>query len=81
MTPCYGSLMTNTIATGSKSVALVTDSTPDYMEFGDYRGWVVLAEDGTYLQDISEQDVAQLAVTWDEGTNGEYARTGTISDQ
>lgn len=67
--------MTNT---GTTYVALVTDNTPVYMEFGDYRGWVLLGEDGTYLQDISEQDVSQLTVVWDQFTNGDYARTGTV---
>jgi hypothetical protein len=58
-------------------VALVADSTPDYLEFGDYRGWVELDEQGAYCRDLTDAQVRAADVAWDP-TSGDYARTGTV---
>ena len=69
--------MTNTAQPG-ETVALVTDDTPAYLQYEQYRGWVLLDKAGSWLDDLTEADVAALSVRWDEFTNGEYARQGTI---
>ena len=58
-------------------VALVTDNTPDYLLYGSYRGWVLLDEYGVWLRNLTEAEVG-AHIDWDECTNGEYARTGTL---
>ena len=70
-------MTTDTVQPG-ETVALVTDDTPSYLEFGQYRGWVLLDRSGSWLGDLTDADVAALSVQWDEVTNGEYARQGTI---
>lgn len=64
------------IAPGT-TIALVTDSTPSYLEYGDYRGWVALDTDGTYSHDVTEVDVVTADVAW-ETTDDDYARLGTV---
>jgi hypothetical protein len=59
-------------------VALVGDDTPEHLLYGDYRGWVLLDQQGGYLRDMTQAEVDKLTVDWDEWSS-EYDRVGTVT--
>jgi hypothetical protein len=70
--------MAQTIPATVRTVAEVTDSTPDYLEYGSYRGWVGLDADGAWVLNLADEDVAATTVTWEVGNEG-YGRVGTVT--
>lgn len=57
-----------TTQTPSKLIGLVTDSTPAMLEYGDYRGYVVIdAETGEWECNLTEDEVGRLTPYEDLG--------------
>lgn len=59
-------------------VALVSDDTPESLEYGTYRGWVALDRDGGWLENLSVGQIESLReISWQESS--EYERLGRLT--
>lgn len=70
-------MATSPLSPGS-TVALVGESTPEYLEYGGFRGWVLLDRSGAYYRDVTAAEIASVDILWDDVTDGDYERTGVV---
>lgn len=45
------------------TIALVTDATPAYLDYADYRGWVALSATGEWIADLTDEQAADAIPT------------------